>query len=262
MRNILIIHKSLSLLLHHHLLLLLLLHLWQQSLRLCTSSDFHLLIPSQSIHHAIQQKQLLTAQTLFSSSHSSFLSYPFLQGWVSKTKFLLFNSQDRENVLKQATRVAVLHKPREQLLQGEISDTDCIHVFNICIALLRFGEVTRACIAWSKFWKEDVLMARDLNWLEERLQEIERVQGGNKDKVWRQMLSLDHYVLNYWHEQLKNPSAASEVAAMEANGILFQFDRLWVSRRFDFCKTCHIWVEERTLDMDSFSQMKHICWNK
>ena len=67
-------------------------------------------------------------------------------------------------------------------------------------------------------------MARNLNWLEEQLQEIERVQC--TDRTWKQMLSLDRYVLNYWHEQLKNPSAASEVAAMEANGVLFQIDGL------------------------------------
>ena len=184
----------------------------------------NLLISSQSIHHAIKHKQLQTAQTLFTSSYSSFLSYPFLQEWVSKIEFLLFNSQDRTNVLQQATKIAVLHKPRKQLLQGEITNTECIHVFNVCIALLRLNEVTRACIVWSKFWQEDVLMARDSDWLEEQLQEIERIQCN--DMIWKQMLSLDRYVLNYWHDQLKNPSAASEVAAMEANGVLFQLDGL------------------------------------
>lgn len=35
------------------------------------------------------------------------------------------------------------------------------------------------------------------------------------------MLVLDRYVLNHWTQLLKDRNVANEVAAMEANGILF-----------------------------------------
>lgn len=58
--------------------------------------------------------------------------------------------------------------------------------------------------------------------MEERLKEVEKaIANVNGNKLWRQMLVLDRYVLNHWTQLLKDRNVANEVAAMEANGILF-----------------------------------------
>lgn len=66
------------------------------------------------------------------------------------------------------------------------------------------------------------MMAREERWMEERLKEVEKaIANVNGNKLWRQMLVLDRYVLNHWTQLLKDRNVANEVAAMEANGILF-----------------------------------------
>lgn len=129
--------------------------------------------------------------------------------------------------------LASTHRSRNALLQGDILHMDCIHLFNVCIALLRAGEVTRACIAWSRFWQEDVLMASDANWLSERLNELDTAkprhnqynqynQQQSRDLAWEQMVKLDRYVLTCWRDLLQDPTVANEIATMEVNGLLFQ----------------------------------------
>ena len=66
------------------------------------------------------------------------------------------------------------------------------------------------------------MLAREERWMEERLKEVEKaIANVNGNKLWRQMLVLDRYVLNHWTQLLKDRNVANEVAAMEANGILF-----------------------------------------
>ena len=145
-----------------------------------------------------------------------------IDSWIHRNQFILKQVTEKDVVFKEACSIQAFHISRIRLLNGNVTEPITIHLFNVCVALLRRGEVTRCCVVWSHYWEEDVLKARDEKWVEERNSEVEkamlRVRG---NEVWRQMLVLDRYILSCWTNMLKDPSVANEVAAMEANGILF-----------------------------------------
>ena len=142
--------------------------------------------------------------------------------WMFRNQFLLKQVTEKEVVFREACAMQAFHTSRSRLLSGDVTDSTTVHLLNVCIALLRRSEVTRCCVVWSHYWEEDIMMAREERWMEERLKEVEKaIANVNGNKLWRQMLVLDRYVLNHWTQLLKDRNVANEVAAMEANGILF-----------------------------------------
>ena len=142
--------------------------------------------------------------------------------WMYRNQFLLKQATEKEVVFQEACAMQAFHTTRSRLLCGDVTNSTTIHLLNVCVALLRRGEVTRCCVVWSHYWKEDIKMAREEQWMEERLKEVEKALASvNGNKLWRQMLVLDQYVLNHWTQLLKDRNVANEVAAMEAYGVLF-----------------------------------------
>lgn len=142
--------------------------------------------------------------------------------WMNRNQFLLVQATEKEAVFREACAMQAFHTTRSRLLCGDVTDSTTIHLLNVCIALLRRGEVIRCCVIWSHYWEEDILMVKEERWTEERLKEVEKAMATmNENQLWRQMLVLDRYVLNHWTQLLQDRNVANEVAAMEANGVLF-----------------------------------------
>ena len=144
---------------------------------------------------------------------------PFVDRWLLRNRFLL-QCTETKTVYEQACAVQRIRRPRTWLLDGSVNDPAILHLYNVCVSLLRQGDRVRCCVVWSQLWSEDVLMAADATWVENQLHMLDEL-ASKADGVWRQMVVLDRYVLETWRDLLENSQTVAEVAAMETGGVLY-----------------------------------------
>lgn len=154
---------------------------------------------------------------------------PFVDRWLLRNRFLLCCGE-KKAVYEQACAVQRVRRPRAQLLDGSVNDPAILHLYNVCVSLLRHGEVVRCCVVWSQLWSQDVLLAADASWVESQFQTLDEL-ASKADGVWRQMVVLDRYVLATWRDLLKNSQTVAEVAAMETGGVLYNMQCFLSSKK-------------------------------
>jgi hypothetical protein len=92
--------------------------------------------------------------------------------------------------------------------------TEMIHLFNTCVSLLRYKEVTRCCVLWTKYWNMDIVMTSNGEWREARKKQWEQIRYLNPFVI-EQFLTIDEYVVEKWYTMLEKKDLQKQLTEME-----------------------------------------------
>ena len=91
-----------------------------------------------------------------------------------------------------------------------------IHVYNVCVGLLRRREILRCCLCWCKHWKVHILDIHNEMWYKERMKRDEDFLNINCSYSHLcQLVELDMFVLDYWKRRLVEGDLLNQVISLE-----------------------------------------------
>lgn len=141
----------------------------------------------------------------------------FFQDIIEKASFLLEWQQDDSRICKEENRLLSQSHPHSLLDAGSRED---VHVYNVCVALLRKRQILRCCVLWVKYWGVDVVLVGSEGWVEER-KEVHRKAMAQCSEMTRCFLVFDACMMDCWKCVMEKNRVMAEVLAMESSSVLY-----------------------------------------
>ena len=146
----------------------------------------------------------------------------FWRDVVEKASFLVEWESDDSRVATEESRV--LSQRRSHSLSDPVTK-EAMHLYNVCVALMKKKQVLRCCVLWAQFWGIDVPFVGSEQWVEER-KEQQRQARMNGSWVTKRFLAFDACVVDCWRCLLRKDRVMAEVLAMESCVALYHTE--WV----------------------------------
>lgn len=146
----------------------------------------------------------------------------FWRDVVEKASFLVEWESDDSRVATEESRV--LSQRRSHSLSDPVTK-EAMHLYNVCVALMKKKQVLRCCVLWAQFWGIDVPLVGSEQWVEERKEQQRQVKM-NGSRVTKRFLAFDACVVDCWRCLLRKDRVMAEVLAMESCVALYHTE--WV----------------------------------